>query len=175
MIRVRREQPADQEALRTIIRRAFENESEVKLVDALRKTTPPEAFISIVVTDEHDLPIGHALFTPITIEAANPPQTTPAMALAPVAVLPEHQKLGAGTAAINAGLLACRAAGHALVVVVGHPQYYPRFGFQPARACNLEAPFPVGDEAFMVLALAPNALDGVRGLVTYPAPFLDLG
>lgn len=173
MYRARRELPEDRDAIRDIVRRAFEREAEAKLVDLLRKTTPPEKFISMVSLDETNTPIGHALFTPITIEAADPKNSTPAMALAPVAVLPDHQNRGAGAAAIEGGIAACREGGHAIIVVVGHPQYYPRFGFQPARPSKLEAPFPVDDDAFMVLALTPNALERAGGMVTYPAPFMD--
>ena len=88
-----------------------------------------------------------------------------------MAVLPDCQRQGIGTQLVNRGLEACRRLGHSIVVVVGHPQYYPRFGFTPAAPYNIEAPFPVPDETFMVQALTPEALDGVSGIVRYPASF----
>ncbi len=162
----RRELPSDRAVIFEINRLAFGRDGEAKLVDLLRDSTPPAQFISIVV-EENNAPIAHALYSPISIAGV------PAIALAPVAVHPAHQRTGAGTAAIQAGLAACRAAGQGIVVVVGHPEYYPRFGFEPARAKGLEAPFPVSDDAFLVLALRPGALERVGGLVTYPPPFLD--
>jgi len=75
---------------------------------------------------------------------------------------------------VRQGLERCRNQGHKIVVVVGHPQYYPRFGFSASRAKGLEAPFPVPDEVFMVLEFVPGALHGSTGMVTYPPEFLDV-
>ena len=99
------------------------------------------------------------------------PLSLPALALAPMAVHPEFQSQGIGSRLVREGLERCRNLGHRIVVVVGHPEFYPRFGFTPARAKGLEAPFPVPDEAFMVTELVPGALDGVSGMIVYPAPF----
>jgi putative acetyltransferase len=165
MIRVHREREEDRARIYEIVTAAFGREGEAKLVDLLRKTTPLEHFISIVAEVDGVLE-GHTLFSPISIEQ------TPALALAPVAVVPGAQNKGLGTAMIRAGLDMCREAGHKIVVVVGHPEYYPRFGFTSARAKGLEAPFPVSDEAFMVLELSPQA--GVHGMVRYPPAFLEV-
>jgi len=99
------------------------------------------------------------------------PLFLPALALAPLAVHPEFQNQGIGSRLVGEGLARCRNLGHKIVVVVGHPEFYPRFGFTSARAKGLEAPFPVPDEAFMVTKLVPRALDGVSGMIVYPAPF----
>ena len=87
-----------------------------------------------------------------------------AMALAPMAVLPDYQGQGIGSALVREGLEACRRAGHRIVVVLGHADYYPRFGFKPANGHGLRSPFPVPDEAFMAMALVPGGLDGISGV-----------
>ena len=92
------------------------------------------------------------------------------LALAPMAVLPEFQHLGVGSELVRRGLDVCRERGHAVVVVVGHPRFYPRFGFSPALAARLASPFS-GKESFMAAELVPDALDGVTGRVEYPPPF----
>jgi putative acetyltransferase len=89
----------------------------------------------------------------------------------PMAVLPEVQNSGIGSQLVRTGLEKCRELGHKIVVVVGHPEYYSRFGFVPARQKNLELSFPVPDEAFMVCELAPDALDGIEGKVKFPPEF----
>lgn len=94
----------------------------------------------------------------------------PALALAPMAVLPELQNRGIGSALVQKGLEVCRQLGYKIVIVVGHPAFYPRFGFSPKLAANLESPFSGGD-SFMALELVPGALDGVAGRVQYPPPF----
>jgi putative acetyltransferase len=86
-----------------------------------------------------------------------------AVALAPVAVLPRYQRQGIGRRLIRHGLDTLRGPGERVVIVVGHPEYYPRFGFSSALACSLESPF--APEAFMALELSPGALKGIRGRV----------
>ncbi|UCD57603.1 MAG: N-acetyltransferase, partial [Candidatus Hydrogenedentota bacterium] len=113
--------------------------------------------------------VGHILFTPIIIETQR--GAVSALALAPMAVRPEFQNQGVGSELVRQGLKECRRLGHKVVVVVGHPTYYPRFGFSSARAKGLEAPFHVSDEAFLALELVPAALDGRSGMVKYPSEF----
>ena len=93
------------------------------------------------------------------------------MGLAPMAVLPEYQKRGIGSALVERGFDECRRIGHNIVVVVGHPEYYPRFGFTPAREQGLGCEFDVPDEVFMVAELSPGTLDGRQGLVKYHPEF----
>ena len=98
-----------------------------------------------------------------------PSKLVPAVALAPVAVLPEHQRKGIGQRLIVHGLELLKNQGEGIVIVVGHPDYYPRFGFSSAKAMALESPFP--REAFMALELVEGALEGVHGAVSYPPAF----
>src|SRR5437588_9141311 len=92
-----------------------------------------------------------------------------AVALAPVAVLPEHQRLGVGGRLIRKGLEMLRTRGETIVIVVGHPDYYPLFGFSTEKARALDSPFPAG--AFMALELSPGALACIRGKILYPSAF----
>ena len=122
--------------------------------------------------------VGHILFSPIDIvrDSGDVPAVaqTPALALAPMAVRPEYQRQGIGSALVRLGLKACRRAGHRIVVVLGHAEYYPRFGFTPAGESGVRAPFEVPDEVFMVLSLVDGGLDDVAGVVRYSAAFSDL-
>ena len=88
-----------------------------------------------------------------------------------MAVRPEFQNQGIGSELVRQGLNECQRLGHKVVVVVGHPRYYPRFGFSSARAKGLEAPFQVSDEAFMAFELIPGILEGMSGMVKYPPAF----
>ncbi|MGW4645466.1 GNAT family N-acetyltransferase [Kitasatospora sp. NPDC004289] len=161
----RAETPSDVPAVRAINLAAFDTPGEADLVDALR--ADPTAWIdglSLVAVDEEDRPVGHALLTRCHIDG------TPALALAPCAVLPSHQRTGAGAAAIRAALRAAAALGERHVVVLGHPTYYPRFGFERASQHGIKLSIEVPDEALMALALTPG--DPLpSGLVRYPAAF----
>jgi putative acetyltransferase len=112
--------------------------------------------------------VGHILLSPVTLAATPHPLV---MGLAPMAVRPGHQRSGVGSALVRAGLDACRAAGAAGVVVVGHPTYYPRFGFVPASRFGLSCEYDVPDEVFMALELQDGALAGHAGLVRYHREF----
>ncbi len=113
---------------------------------------------------------GISCFTRLTVENQQG-EVYPVLGLAPVAVLPEYQRLGIGAGLVRRGLEDCRRMGHNVVVLVGHPSYYPRFGFLPAGPLGLELPIPVPEEAFMALELTPGALNGVRGMVKHPTEF----
>ena len=147
---------------------AFVQENEARLVENIRKSCSFNAQLSLAAVTEGRV-VGHILFSPITIETIK--RSLPALTLAPMAVHPEFQNQGIGSKRVREGLERCRNLGHQIVVVVGHPEYYPRFGFTPARVKGLEAPFPVPDEEFMVFELVSVALDGVSGMIVYPAPF----
>jgi putative acetyltransferase len=109
--------------------------------------------------------VGHILFTPVSLIGT--PSRIRFMGLAPVAVLPEFQNQGVGSALVRAGLEACLSSGTELVFVLGHPDYYPRFGFQPVAPLGLHYKDAQLDPYFFVLELAPGALDGVSGSVSY--------
>jgi putative acetyltransferase len=160
----RPESPGDVGAVREVSLAAFPTAAEADLVDALRESDAWIDGLSIVAEDGEGTVVGYALLTRCHVG------DSAALALAPCAVLPRVQRRGAGTAAISAALEAARAMGEKLVVVVGHPDYYPRFGFVPASSLGIRAGFEVRDEALMALPLSPHA-DTPRGRLTYPAPF----
>jgi putative acetyltransferase len=163
---IRPETPEDHEPVHRVNERAFPTPSEADLVDALRKTAHP--YISLVAIDE-DQVVGHIFFSPVTIESATDSFT--AMGLAPMAVLPECQRQGIGSLLVREGLRECQRIGHEIVVVLGHPEYYPRFGFVPASSKGLRSEYDVPDEVFMVAELTPGALKGRTGLVKYHPEF----
>jgi putative acetyltransferase len=161
---IRPERVADHQAIRAVNTAAFGGPAEAAIVDALRRDGL--AVLSLVADIEGTL-IGHILFSRLFVETAT--ARVAALALAPMAVVPGHQRRGVGTALVREGLVGCRAAGETIVLVVGHPAYYPRFGFSHDLTRRLHSPF-TGD-AFMALELQPGALDGVAGDVRYPAAF----
>jgi putative acetyltransferase len=162
---IRRETAADLDGVRHANRLAFGQDDEARLVDALRDGG--HARLSLVAEKDHRV-VGHVLFSdlPIVTQAG----TVPALALAPLAVLPECQNRGVGSALVRRGLEVCKEEGHRVVVVVGHPRFYRRFGFSSELAARLESPFSAG-ESFMAVELAPGALAEVAGRVVYPPPF----
>jgi putative acetyltransferase len=164
--RVRRERPDDVTAIRRAHEEAFGRLAEADLVDALRARG--KATLSLVAVRGERV-VGHVLFSAVTIEAGD--EVTAALGLGPMAVLPAHQRAGVGSLLVRAGLEACRRAGHGSVVVLGHPEYYPRFGFVPAARHGLAWEHPAPDEVFMVLELRPGALTGAGGIVRYEPEF----
>jgi predicted N-acetyltransferase YhbS len=160
----RPETESDVAAIREVNLAAFPSEDEADLVDALRASDAWIDGLSIVAEDSEGTVVAHALLSRCRVDGV------PALALAPCAVLPRVQRTGAGSAAIQAGLEAAAALGENLVVVLGHPAYYRRFGFIPAWAFGIRASFEVPDEALMALALDPSA-ETPRGTIAYPGPF----
>lgn len=166
MIIVRAETAEDIEAVRRVNELAFEQAEEATLVDALRVAAHPH--ISLVAEADGQV-IGHIFLSPVTIEME---ERAPLIyGLAPMAVLPEYQNQGVGSRLVREGLSECRRIGCGAVVVLGHPEYYPRFGFVPASRKGLRCEYPVPDEAFMVVELTPGALLSARGLVKYHPEF----
>jgi putative acetyltransferase len=159
-VTVREERPEDLEAIREVNRQAFGRDDEARLVDALRDGG--YARLSLVA-EESDRVVGHILFSDLPIG------TLHGLALAPLAVLPAHQRQGIGSRLVREGLRLCAEAGHRIVLVLGHLEFYPRFGFSAQRAERLRAPFT--GPSFMALELVPGALAGVSGKVRYPPPF----
>lgn len=163
---IRVEQPGDIPHIRDILAHAFGQRAEADLVDQLR--ADGDALISLVAVGENGELVGHILFSRLPIEGAKG-RVTQATALAPLAVRPEHQRKGVGSALTKAGIRACTARGLAAIIVVGDPKFYQRFGFSAAAARNLGSPYP-GD-AFMALELKPGALAANPGTVRYAAAF----
>lgn len=166
MITVRAETAEDYAWVRRVNEAAFGRPEEAALVDALREVARP--FVSLVAADEGQV-VGHIFFSPVSIEADGGAHE--ATGLAPMAVLPEYQRRGVGSLLVREGLRECLRAGHTIVVVLGHAQYYSRFGFERASDKGLRCEYEVPEEAFMVTELRPGALDGVRGLVKYHEVF----
>lgn len=169
MIEIRAERPEDAAAVRRVNELAFGRAEEAALVDALRAAADPH--VSLVATDGDEI-VGHIFFSPVSLEPEGQPFA--AMGLAPMAVLPGHQRRGVGSELVRAGLGECRRAGRNVVVVLGHPEYYPRFGFRPAGGAGLRCEYPVPDDTFMVVELEPGALAGRRGLVKYHPAFAEV-
>ena len=162
---VRVEAVGDEEAVRQVNRRAFGAEAEGRLVDELR--AGGYARLSLVAED-HGRIVGLILFSDLPIGA--PGGIENALALAPLAVEPGRQRQGVGSALTREGPRRCRELGHRIVVVLGHADYYPRFGFAARLAEPLHCPFHSGP-ALMALELVPGALQGVSGELQYPPPF----
>lgn len=162
--RTRPETAADAAAVRAVNLAAFETPLEADLVDALRADGSWLPGLSYVAEGPDGSVAAHALLTRCAVDGA------PALALAPVAADPALQRSGAGSAVVRALLAAAAARGEALVLVLGHPSYYPRFGFVPASRYGIRAPFEVPDEAMMALVLDDSVPVPV-GTIGYPAPF----
>jgi putative acetyltransferase len=164
MLIIREERPEDSCAIREINRNAFGGNAEAILVDRLREDGMVVA--SLVAAEDGTL-VGHILFSHLPVETSD--SVIHAAALAPMAVLPARQRTGIGSAMVRAGLDACRRRGKSVAVVLGHPEYYPRFGFSAGLAERLHGPY--SGDAWMALELVPGALTGVEGRVRYPAAF----
>lgn len=161
---VREERAGDLAAVRAVNRTAFGRPEEADLADSLR--AEGVVICSLVAEIERTV-AGHILFSRMWIDRAG--GSIPAVALAPMAVQPAHQRQGIGAALVREGLDRLRRMRERIVLVLGHPDYYPRFGFSAERASSLISPFP--PEAFMAIELENDALAGVNGRVRYPRPF----
>lgn len=164
-VEIRPEADQDRAAIWYVNQKAFGGDDEANLVDALRDGGFVE--VSLVVEADGEV-VGHILFSQLSI--VTKVGTVVALSLAPMAVLPSHQRRGIGSRLVEAGLDACRERGHKIVLVLGHPDFYPRFGFSAELARPLESPFR-GGEAWMALELVPDALEGVEGRVEFSQPF----
>ncbi|RDU35329.1 N-acetyltransferase [Neobacillus piezotolerans] len=170
-ISIRQEKEADYQAVEEVIKRAFtdveiSDKTEHQLVKRLRgsKAFIPE--LSLVAVDEATgKTVGHILFTKAKVGDAE------TLALAPVSVLPEFQNLGIGRLLVNKGLKTAKELGYESAIVLGHPNYYPKFCFKKASQWGIKAPWNVPDEVFMALELRGKAFDGVSGTVQYADAF----
>jgi putative acetyltransferase len=166
---IRPEQPSDAGQIDAVHRVAFPTDAEARLVARLRENS--HAPVSLVCEIEGRV-VGHILFSPIEIVGYT--TNSRGLGLAPVAVRSEFQRMGIGSSLITAGLAACRMAGIAFVVVLGHPEYYPRFGFRNARQRGLSNEYHA-DEAFMVIELVSGSLPANGSLVRYGSEFAEFG
>ncbi len=161
MITIQPERREDYAAIHEINVLALGQANEARLVKHLRKSSIFISGLSLVALTENRVG-GHILFTPIAIQTKG--GSVPGLALAPMAVHPEIQNQGIGSKLVREGVELCKKYRHGIVIVVGRPQFYSRFGFTLARAKGLEVPSPVPDEVFMVLELVPGALNGSIGM-----------
>jgi putative acetyltransferase len=164
---IRTEAEGDRLAVHALNLSAFGRPGEAQLVDALRVQAQP---VVSLVAEEGDALVGHILFTPVSL--AGCPGLI--MGLAPMAVAPSRQRAGIGSALVRAGLERCGQVGAAAAVVLGHPGFYPRFGFSPAARFGLACEYDVTPEAFMAIELRPGALRGASGTIQYHAAFRNV-
>ncbi|MGG0255941.1 N-acetyltransferase [Bacillus toyonensis] len=174
MVTIRQEQKNDYRKTEEVVKEAFLNEefSDKKEHELVKRIRECDAFIpelSIVAVDKEI--VGHIMLSKITIEQGG--TTVDSLALAPVSIAPSHQKKGIGGKLITVALEKAKELGYGSVVVLGHPEYYPKFGFERASQWNIKAPFEVPDEVFMVMELRENTLQGVEGIVQYSSAFAE--
>lgn len=170
-IDIRPERPGDLAQVREVNALAFGQAEEADLVDQLR--ADGDVLASLVATGAEGMIDGHILFSRLEL-LFDDGTTADAAALAPVAVRPDRQRQGVGKALVQAGIAACKALPReqrplGAIVVLGHPEYYPRFGFTAELARGLRAPF--SGDAFMAMELIPGMLRGKRGAVRYAKAF----
>lgn len=166
MITVRQEKPDDGAAIRHVNEEAFGRPEEANLVDALRESGA--LTVSLVAVSD-GVVVGHIAFSPVSLEPGT--VAVRAVGLGPMAMLPTHQRQGIGLQLVQAGLDACCEAGYEFVVVLGHPDYYPRCGFVPAKTHGLDCEFEVPEDAFMVKVLREDASAELSGRVGYHPAF----
>jgi putative acetyltransferase len=161
-MRIRAEAPGDEVAIHRVNALAFETEAEANLVDALRRNGG--VTLSLVAEDEGEI-VAHILFSPVTIDRGGAVSTM--IGLAPMAVVPSHQRRGIGSRLVREGIDRLRGLGHGAIIVLGHPEFYPRFGFSRASEFGLRWENECSDEAFMALELVEGALGAGEGIVRY--------
>lgn len=167
-MQIRAERQADISSIRAVNQAAFTTSAEVDLVDALRARAQP---IVSLVADEDGTIVGHIMFSPVTLL---PHPDLRIMGLAPMAVVPARQRRRIGSALVQEGLERCRELGFAAVVVLGHAEYYPRFGFTPASRFSLRCEYDVPDDVFMAIELDAGTLHGRSGTIRYHAAFAEV-
>jgi putative acetyltransferase len=165
---IRLERPNDYAMIRAVNKSAFETRAEANLVEVLRKEASP--CISLIAEVSETI-VGHILFTPVSLQGH---AELKIMGLGPMAVVPDHQRKGIGSALVNAGLEKCKELGYGAAIVLGHPGYYPRFGFTPSVRYGITCEYEVPEEVFMVLELLPVYLLGASGVIKYHSAFNEV-
>ena len=165
---IRPETAADIFAIHALNEAAFPTNAEAGLVDRLRVLAEP--YIARVAVSDGEI-VGHIVFSPAPIDSDS---SIRLMGLAPMAVAPAYQRKGIGSDLVEAGACACRDVGVAALVVLGHPEFYPRFGFQPASKFGIGCEYHVPDEVFMAMELIAGSLDGRSGTIRYHPTFSEL-
>ena len=173
-ITIRQETAGDFAPVREVVRLAFCNMEESDhtehfLVERLRKSEAYIPELSLVAETDDEQIVGHILLSRVTIEDAD--TVFPALAVAPLSVLPEFQRMGIGGMLIRAAHSKASELGYGAAVLLGHPDYYPKFGYQKASSFGIQFPFDAPDPCCMAIALKEHGLDGVQGMVSYPDAF----
>ena len=168
MLTIRPETAADLDSIRYVNKQAFGGDKEAVLVDRLRRRGVLP--VSLVADQDGEV-VGHIAFNPVTVEGDG--VCFEAATLAPLAVLPSCQKQGIGRQLIKSGIERCRELGVDIIFLVGHPEYYPRFGFVLAGPKGISCEFEVPEEAFMVLELREGAIAGRKGILKFQPEFQD--
>ncbi len=165
---IRAEARGDRDAVHDLNVSAFETSAEARLVDALRGGPGP--LISLVAVAERDI-VGHIMFSPVTLTGHG---ELAILGLAPMAVAPKRQRQGIGSSLVRAGLKDCERRGIDAVFVLGHPGYYPRFGFVPASRFAIGSEFNVPEDVFLARQCKPGTLEGRTGTLRYGPAFATL-
>jgi putative acetyltransferase len=162
LIAIREECSADLKPIRNVNKRAFGQDLEGNIVDALRSNGA--VLLSLVATIEGQV-VGHIIYSPASVSQID------GAALGPMAVLPEHQRQGIGSKLVETGNRKLQEAGYPFIIVVGHANYYPRFGFKPAATHGIKCEWDVPDDMFMLLVLDQARMQGISGLAKYRHEF----
>ncbi|PTM57845.1 GNAT family N-acetyltransferase [Desmospora activa] len=171
-LKIREEKSIDLRKIKEINDLAFGRETESNIVDAIRKSPHFIPQLSLIAETGDGEVVGHILFSIISIQTKE--ESVKSLVLAPMAITPKYQSQGVGSTLIREGLNRCGKMGFKHVVVLGHPNYYPRFGFIPAITKGIKAPFEVPNETFMVCELKKNSLEKVHGTVQFPEPLMSV-
>ncbi len=164
---IRKEEEKDHKQIYEVNKLAFQQENESKLIEKIRKSENFIPELSIVAEIDNRI-VGHILFSKIKIIGDSDYES---LALAPMAVIPEFQKRGIGSELIKKGIDKAKELGFDSIIVLGHKEYYPKFGFQRASKWNIKCPFEVPDDVFMAIELTEKAFEGAAGTVEYPDEF----
>jgi len=168
VVLIRHEKPEDIPLIHSVIEQTFKRDAEARLADKLRRSC---ADCLSLVADDNGSIVGHIMFTPVRIENH---KTVQGMGLAPMAVIPSKQRRGIGKLLVKTGLKILQEKGCPFVIVLGHPEYYPRFDFQPASRLTIKSQWDdVPDEAFMILVMDDKVMQNVSGIARFRDEFTE--
>ena len=162
---IRSEAPADIIPIDNLLKTVFDTEAEAELVMRLRENG--KRTLSLVACNDDGELVGHLFFSPVMLDGEDHNW----QGLAPMAIKPEYQRQGVGQAMLEEAKQTLAELGYPVIVVLGHPEYYPKAGFVPAAPQGIQCPWPVPEEAFMVLEVVSGAIDGKTGMISYSEEF----
>lgn len=165
---IRQEHRSDWSDIEAINQAAFGTDVEARLVDSLRENVQP--FLSLVA-EKDGLVVGHILFTPVSLSGY---EDVNILGLAPLAVMPHYQSQGIGSALVRKGIEECKSLGAGAVAVLGHPSYYPKFGFIRSDNYGIKPGYDVPPDTFMLYELVKGYLDGKEGVIRYSDEFSEV-